>query len=59
MVGESLLRGTFSRVVNRIAVILALIAVFVLLVHFWKPVVVALLGFAVFLIYQRFREHRA
>ena len=59
LIGESVLRGTFTRVVNRIAVVLALISVVVLLVEFWKVALVALLlGFAVFLIYQRVRERR-
>jgi hypothetical protein len=60
LVGESALRGTFVRTVNRIAVILALIASVVLLVHFWKvAAVAALFGFAAFLIYERMRELRA
>ena len=57
VVGESVLRGTFVRTVNRVAVILALIAVVVLFVQYWKFAVVALLlWLAVFLLYQRFRE---
>ena len=48
------------RTVNRVAVILALVAVVVLLFHFWKLALVALLlGPAVFLLYQRIREFRA
>jgi hypothetical protein len=59
IVGESVLRGTFIRTVNRVAVILALIAVVVLFVQYWKPTLVALLlALAVFLLYQRFRELR-
>jgi hypothetical protein len=60
VVGESILRGTFVRTVNRTAVILALISAVVLAVHFWKEAIVALLvGLALFLIYQRIREFRA
>lgn len=60
LIGESILRGTFVRMVNRIAVILALVAAIVLLAHFWEWAIVGLLiGFAVFLVYQRLRELRA
>ena len=60
IVGESILRGTFIRTVNRIAVILALVAVVVLFVQYWKLTFVALLiGLAGFLLYQRLRELRA
>jgi hypothetical protein len=57
IVGESVLRGTFVRTVNRLAVLAALVAVVVLFVQFWQLVVVALLvALAAFLLYQRFRE---
>jgi hypothetical protein len=60
VVGESVLRGTFARTVNRIAVILALIAAVVLVVQFWRVALIGLLiGFAVFLVSQRIREVRA
>ena len=60
VVGESILRGTFVRTVNRVAVILALVAVLVLFVQYWKFVFVALLvGLAAFLLLQRLRELRA
>jgi hypothetical protein len=60
VVGESILRGTFIRTVNRVAVVLALIAVVVLLNHYRELTLVALLiGLAVFLLYQRLRELRA
>ncbi len=60
VIGESVLRGTFTRTVNRVAVILALVAVVVLLATYWKLTLVALLlGLAVFLLYQRIREFRA
>jgi hypothetical protein len=60
VIGESILRGTFVRTTNRVAVILALIAAVVLIVHFWKPALVAILvGLACFLVYQRVREVRA
>jgi hypothetical protein len=60
VVGESVLRGTFVHTVNRVAVILALVAVIVLFVQYWQMVLVVLLiGLAVFLLYQRFLEFRA
>ena len=43
VIGESILRGTFVRTVNRVAVILALVAVVVLFVTHWKLTLVALL----------------
>jgi hypothetical protein len=59
VIGESVLRGTFLRTANQVAVILALIAVIVLFVHYWQLVFVALLvGLAAFLVYQRVRELR-
>ncbi len=59
VIGESVLRGTFLRTANQVAVILALIAVIVLFLHYWKLLFVALLvGLAVFLVYQRLRELR-
>ena len=60
VVGESILRATFVRTVNRVAVILALVATVILVFHFWKPVLLAaLIGLAVFLLLQRIRELRA
>ncbi|MDP9384755.1 MAG: hypothetical protein M3P50_05925 [Actinomycetota bacterium] len=60
VIGESLLRGTFVRTVNLVAVVLALIATVILLLHFWKPVLMgALLALAAFLLLQRARELRA
>ena len=60
IVGESVLRGTFIRTVNRTAVILALISVVVLLDHWGKFTIAAvLIGLAMFLLYQRLRELRA
>jgi len=60
VVGESVLRATFVRTVNRVAVILALVAAVILAVHFWKPLLLAgLVGLATFLIAQRIRESRA
>ena len=56
---DSLLRGTYAREINRVAVILALISVVVLVVEFWKEAIVGVLcGFALFLILQRVREFR-
>jgi hypothetical protein len=60
VVGESILRGTFARTINRVAVILALIAVGVLFATHWKLALVALLiALATFLLLQRVREVRA
>jgi hypothetical protein len=60
VLGESVMRGTFIRTVNRIAVILALISSVVLIVQFWRVGLIAvLLGVAAFLILQRVREFRA
>jgi len=57
IVGESVLRGTFVRTVNRLAVLAALVSVVVLFVQFWELTLVALLvALAAFLLYQRFRE---
>ncbi len=58
--GEAVLRGTFVRTINRIGVILALIAVVVLFVQYARlTVVVLLLVLAAFLILQRLQELRA
>lgn len=60
VVGESILRATFVRTINLVAVVLALIATVILLAHFWKPVLMgALLALAAFLVLQRVRELRA
>ena len=60
VVGESVLRGTFVRTINRVAVILALVAVGVLVVKFAGQAFVALLvAGGVFLLFQRLREFRA
>jgi hypothetical protein len=60
VVGESILRATFVRTVNRVAVILALVATVILVLHFWKSVLVGVLvALAAFLILQRVRELRA
>jgi hypothetical protein len=60
LVAESVLRATFVRTVNRIAVVLALVAAVILVIHFWRPVLLAaLVGLAIFLLLQRIRELRA
>ena len=60
VIGESVLRGTFVRTINRIGVILALIAIVVLFVEYLKYAIVGLLiALAAFLLYQRLRELRA
>jgi hypothetical protein len=59
VLGESVLRATFVRTVNRVAVILALVATVILVLHFWKSVLIGgLLALAVFLILQRVQELR-
>jgi hypothetical protein len=60
VVVEAILRGTFVRTVNHVAVLLALVAAVILLVRFWKAAVLAaLIGLAVYLVVQRIRELRA
>jgi hypothetical protein len=60
VVGESVLRATFVRTVNRVAVVLALVATVILLLHFWKAVLIGgLVALAAFLLLQRLRELRA
>ena len=60
VLGESILRATFVRTANRVAVILALVATVILVLHFWKPLLIgALVALAVFLILQRVRELRS
>jgi len=60
VLGEAVLRATFVRTVNRVAVVLALVATVILLFHFWKPLLLgALVTLAVFLLAQRVRELRA
>jgi hypothetical protein len=60
VVVEAILRGTFVRTVNRVAVILALVAAAILVVHWWKLLALCLLiALAAFLVYQRVREFRA
>ena len=60
VVGESVLRGTFVRTVNRVAVILALVARRRVLRPLLEAVLVALLvALAAFLLFQRLREFRA
>ncbi len=60
VLGESILRATFVRTVNRVAVILALVASVILVVHFGKYVLVgSLIALAAFLLLQRIQELRA
>ena len=60
VLSESILRATFVRTVNHVAVVLALIASVILLLHYWKPVLMAgLVALAAFLLLQRLRELRA
>ena len=60
VLGESILRASFVRTVNRVAVVLALVAAGILAVHFWKiALLVVLIGLASLLILQRLRELRA
>jgi hypothetical protein len=60
VVGEAFLRGTFVRTINRIGVILALIALVVLFLQFTTAVAAAvLIALAAFLLVQRIQELRA
>lgn len=57
--GEALLRGSFGRTVNKVAVLLALLSVVVLVVHLWKWAIVGgLVALAAFLVVERVRELR-
>jgi hypothetical protein len=59
LVFESILRGTFVKTINRIAVFLAILASLVLLFHFWAPILVGALVIGVgFLLVQKVRELR-
>src|SRR5262249_30032701 len=60
VIAESVLRGTFVTTINRIGVILALIALLVLIVQFATWIFVGfLVALGVFLLYQRIQEYRA
>lgn len=54
---ESILRGAFVQTVGRITLILAMLASVILVIHFWKGIIlVALLVMGVSLMVQRLRE---
>lgn len=54
---ESILRGAFVQTVSVITTLLALLATFILFLHFWRWILLALLlGVATFLLLQRLRE---
>jgi hypothetical protein len=57
LVTESILRGAFVQTVGRITLLLAMAASLILLLHFWKwIIVVALVAMGVSLMFQRLRE---
>ena len=57
VVAESFLRGAFVQTVGRVTLILAMVATLILLVHFWKWIIVAtLLVMGISLMFQRLRE---
>ena len=57
VVAESFLRGAFVQTVGRITLLLAMITALILLVHFWKWVIVgALVVMGISLMIQRLRE---
>ncbi len=54
---ESFLRGAFIHTVGEVTVLLAVIASIILFLHFWFWILIlALLGMATFLLFQRLRE---
>ncbi len=54
---ESFLRGAFIRTVGQVTVLLAVIASIIIFLHFWFWILIlALLGMASFLLFQRLRE---
>ncbi len=54
---ESFLRGAFIRTVGQVTVLLAVIASIIIFLHFWFWILIlALLGMATFLLFQRLRE---
>ena len=54
---ESFLRGAFIRTVGQVTVLLAVIASVIIFLHFWFWILIlALLGMATFLLFQRLRE---
>jgi hypothetical protein len=54
---ESILRGAFITTVARITLILAMVAAFILFIHFWKYIIVGvLLAMGIYLLFQRLRE---
>lgn len=57
IVTESVLRGAFIQTVGQLTALLAIIGTVILFLHFWFWIlVIALLGAAVFLMFQRLRE---
>jgi hypothetical protein len=57
VVAESFLRGAFILTVARVTLLLALVAGFILLIHFWKWILVAaLVIMGISLMYQRLKE---
>ena len=56
-VTESILRGAFIQTVAKITLLLAMVASVILLIHFWKWIIVGvLLAIGISLMYQRLRE---
>jgi hypothetical protein len=57
LVTESILRGAFIPTVARITLLLAMVGAVILILHFWKWIIVgALLAMAISLMFQRLRE---
>ncbi len=57
VVAESILRDAFTQTVAQVTLILAMVAALILLIHFWKWILVAaLLGVGISLMVQRLRE---
>jgi hypothetical protein len=57
LVAEAILRGAFIQTVAHITLILATITLLILLIHFWKWIIVgALVIMGISLMYNRLRE---
>jgi hypothetical protein len=57
VVTESILRGAFVQTIGRVTLILAMVAIVILFLHFWKWIIVtALIATGISLMFQRLRE---
>jgi len=57
VIAESILRGAFIKTVSRVTLLLALVTTVIILIEFWKYIlVIVLVVLGVFLMIQRLRE---